>query len=63
MSAILVGCQRHTVKDMALAGYQVPKGVSTFWPLQRQKISIPVWISQTRKQFDHKPKILHCWKW
>jgi hypothetical protein len=28
MSAIVVGNQRKTVKDMVLADYQVPKGVS-----------------------------------
>jgi hypothetical protein len=28
MSAIAIGNQRETVKDMVLADYQVPKGVS-----------------------------------
>jgi hypothetical protein len=28
MSAITVGNQRETVKDMVLADYQIPKGVS-----------------------------------
>jgi hypothetical protein len=30
MSAIAVGNQRETVKDMVLADYQVPKGVSLY---------------------------------
>jgi hypothetical protein len=30
MSGISVGTQRDTVKDMVLAGYQVPKGVSVY---------------------------------
>jgi hypothetical protein len=29
MSAIITGNQRETVKDMVLADYQVPKGVSS----------------------------------
>jgi hypothetical protein len=30
MSAIAVGTQRETVKDMVLADYQVPKGVRVY---------------------------------
>jgi hypothetical protein len=30
MSAIFTGTQRETVKDMVLADYQVPKGVSSY---------------------------------
>jgi len=30
MSAVVVGTQRETVKDMVLADYQVPKGVSVY---------------------------------
>jgi hypothetical protein len=36
MAAITIGNQRETVKDMVLADYQVPKGVSvykSFWNL------------------------------
>jgi hypothetical protein len=30
MSAIAIGNQRETVKDMVIADYQVPKGVSLY---------------------------------
>jgi len=30
MSAVVIGNQRETVKDMVLADYQVPKGVSLY---------------------------------
>jgi hypothetical protein len=30
MSAIVVGIKRETVKDMVLADYQIPKGVSLY---------------------------------
>jgi hypothetical protein len=55
MSAIVVGNQRVTVKDMVLADYQIPKGVSTlhkknkFWHMMpcglvvtSQRAKIPV---------------------
>jgi len=37
MTGITAGNQRETVKDMVLADYRVPKGVST-QPLQSQKL-------------------------
>jgi hypothetical protein len=41
MSAIAVGNVRETVKDMVLAEYRVPKGVSIHSSLQIQKLRVP----------------------
>jgi hypothetical protein len=37
ISSITAGNQRETVKDMVLADYQVPKGVSLYKSLRMQK--------------------------
>jgi hypothetical protein len=41
MSAIIVANSRETVKDMVLADYRVPKGVSIYSSIQIQKLPVP----------------------
>jgi len=57
LSAIIIRNQRETVKDMVLAGYQIPKGVSTYSAHFRFE-NFLFWneFHKIWKQFDHKRK-------